>query len=822
MSRIGAIIISLLLLMSLLNSIHGAAIAPSIVGYQGRLTDASDVPLTGTYSVTFRLYDAPTGGTMIWQETHSAVNVQNGLFTAVLGQGTTPVPLNETHFTQSNRWLAISIGAVEVSPRTQMTSVPFSTRVLTVDLARGGIISGQIELQADASKEGEAISAALIVRGTNLSRLVSINPDLEVALSATSNDGDEVFRVDALETGSSLKIKGAANNVVASINATPNGGDVSVAAVNGDVAAQLSSSPSGGTVAVFEPSAKGNRLSQKAWELSPEALVGFGSTSSESLIVMSEASADVGALLIRNLSAGSLSAVTLGGAVDQALQFTDQAGAVAARITANSISGTGRFSMEWPLSKAPCDGSTWVDYGNGNTFNCFTSGGDPAHAENAFVVGENNTVDSKNVFVLGQGNLIDDDGSDPNLNGDNSAVIGSNNVLKGDYSFCFGRNNDVRANGSASFGRLNYVDGGGNCFAFGDSNYVTATGNSSILGGNYNLLTWSPNSVIAGGFSQTLNLSGYSFIGAGYDNNIVGTDEPTDRYNVIGGGFSNDITSAGYATVAGGRENIASGDNSTVSGGFQNQTSGSGSSVAGGALNQASGNSSHVAGGVNNRAIGDYSLAAGGGSSARGVRSTAIGNKAVAIDDGSMVFSASPSTLIADSIKSGGSGQMVLRATGGIYITNASSEQAPYDVTKLINTSVAGCYLTAAGVWTSTSDKNAKENFQSVDGFEILEKLSQLPITEWNYKVDPDGVKHIGPMAQDFYKLFEVGYDDRSITTIDPSGVAFAAIQALYKKTEELKATTSKLKNQEDELARMKEQLAQMQAVLNKLAESKN
>lgn len=749
MSRIVSIIISLVFLMGLINGILGAAIAPSIVGYQGRLTDASDVPLTGTYNVTFRLYDAPVGGTLIWQETHSAVSVQNGLFTAVLGQGTTPIPLNETHFTQSNRWLAVSIGAVEVSPRTQMTSVPFSTRVLTVDLARGGIISGQLELQADASKEGAAVSAALIVRGTNLSRQVRIDPDLEVALSATSNDGDEVFRIDALETGSSLKIKGAANNVVASMNATPNGGDVSVAAVNGDVAAQLSSSPTGGAVAVYEPSAKGDRLSQKKWELTPAALIEFGSTANESLIVMTESATDIGVLRVRNRAAGSLSTVTLGGTADQAFQFTDQAGAVAATITATGISGTGRLSMEWPASKAPCDGTTWSDMGSGNIFNCFTSGPDPAHAENAFVFGENNTVDSKNVLVIGQGNLIDDDGSDPNINGDNSAVIGVNNVMKGDYSFCFGRNNDVRANGSATFGRLNYVDGGGNNFAFGDSNYVTATGNSTISGGNYNLLTSSPNSAIAGGYSQGLDLSGYSFIGAGYDNNIWGTDEPNDRYNVIAGGFSNDITSAGYSTVTGGRDNIVNGDYAWASG---------------------------------RRAV----VAASHG--------------------GTFLWADSTDT----DFNSTAANQFRVRATGGVcFVTGLGPE--------------VGAGLPAgSGSWVACSDRNVKANIERVDTEALLNQLAQIEIATWNYKTQDETIRHIGPMAQDFFAAFKIGEDDRHIATVDADGVAFAAIQALYKKTEELKATTSKLKDQEEELTKMKEQLAMMQTLLNKLAESKN
>ena len=36
-------------------------------------------------------------------------------------------------------------------------------------------------------------------------------------------------------------------------------------------------------------------------------------------------------------------------------------------------------------------------------------------------------------------------------------------------------------------------------------------------------------------------------------------------------------------------------------------------------------------------------------------------------------------------------------------------------------------------------------------------------------------------MAQDFYKAFGLGEDDRHISTVDADGVALAAIQALYR-----------------------------------------
>jgi hypothetical protein len=60
---------------------------------------------------------------------------------------------------------------------------------------------------------------------------------------------------------------------------------------------------------------------------------------------------------------------------------------------------------------------------------------------------------------------------------------------------------------------------------------------------------------------------------------------------------------------------------------------------------------------------------------------------------------------------------------------------------------------------------------------DVLEKVQSLPITEWQYKVDSRGQRHLGPMAQDFHAAFGLnGADDKHIATVDEEGVALAAI----------------------------------------------
>jgi hypothetical protein len=121
----------------------------------------------------------------------------------------------------------------------------------------------------------------------------------------------------------------------------------------------------------------------------------------------------------------------------------------------------------------------------------------------------------------------------------------------------------------------------------------------------------------------------------------------------------------------------------------------------------------------------------------------------------------------------------------------------------------AGVTLPAGGGgWNNLSDRNMKANFAPVNSREILRGVLALPISTWNYKTQNSSIRHIGAMAQDFYKTFKVGEDDKHISTIDPDGIALAAIQGL---NEELK---DELKTRDAKIERLETQLKQQQTVL--------
>ena len=69
-------------------------------------------------------------------------------------------------------------------------------------------------------------------------------------------------------------------------------------------------------------------------------------------------------------------------------------------------------------------------------------------------------------------------------------------------------------------------------------------------------------------------------------------------------------------------------------------------------------------------------------------------------------------------------------------------------------------------------------------------------------------MRHIGPVAQDFHEAFNVGADDKHISTIDADGVALAAVQGLNQKLEE------KLRDKELELRTLKERFSRLERLI--------
>ena len=118
--------------------------------------------------------------------------------------------------------------------------------------------------------------------------------------------------------------------------------------------------------------------------------------------------------------------------------------------------------------------------------------------------------------------------------------------------------------------------------------------------------------------------------------------------------------------------------------------------------------------------------------------------------------------------------------------------------------------LNVNGTFVSSSDREVKQAFRSVDVKDVLKRVVSLPISSWVYKNDST-TRHIGPVAQDFKRLFDVGSNDKTISMVDADGVALAAIKGLHMIVKERDAKIVALEKANDtmqrELAAIKKKL---------------
>lgn len=141
------------------------AAVPHLISYQGRLTDASGNPLTGSYAVTFRIYDAETAGSMLWEETHLGVVVEKGLFSVFLGG---VAALNVTF--DRPYFLEIKVGTEVMTPRQKVTSAAYALRSEKAENADavGGMASSSFAVASDITATPTANKAVRMDSGGKL------------------------------------------------------------------------------------------------------------------------------------------------------------------------------------------------------------------------------------------------------------------------------------------------------------------------------------------------------------------------------------------------------------------------------------------------------------------------------------------------------------------------------------------------------------------------------------------------------------------------------------------------------------------------------
>jgi hypothetical protein len=126
---------------------QGAVLANPIP-IQGRLTDASGVPLTGNHSVTFRLYDDLVVGAILCSTNYNPLPMTNGLFNITVSG------CDDTDIDGDQLYLGVQVDAdAEMSPRQPIYAVPYAR-----SLRPGADIRGEVGGSSTLSLYNTSIS----------------------------------------------------------------------------------------------------------------------------------------------------------------------------------------------------------------------------------------------------------------------------------------------------------------------------------------------------------------------------------------------------------------------------------------------------------------------------------------------------------------------------------------------------------------------------------------------------------------------------------------------------------------------------------------
>ena len=159
---------------------------PKKINYQGKLTDSSGLPLAGSHSMVFSIYDAAVGGAPLWSETKTADADSNGIFSTVLGS-VNPVDVLFT----GQRWLEVQIDGETLSPRRELVSVPFAYHA---DLAGLADHADEADL-ADRADEADHAADAGTLGGLSANAFADSSVDGH-SLDASDGDPKDAVYVD--------------------------------------------------------------------------------------------------------------------------------------------------------------------------------------------------------------------------------------------------------------------------------------------------------------------------------------------------------------------------------------------------------------------------------------------------------------------------------------------------------------------------------------------------------------------------------------------------------------------------------------------------
>lgn len=789
-----SLFISLLVILLLSGSLLGTEV-PGLINFHGYLSEA-DAAVTGTVEATFKIYDAPTGGNLLWSEIRS-FDVLDGYYSIMLGE-ITPLEIDFN----GDMFLALQItGQNEMAPRYMITATPFAW----------------VARYADSS-------SAVADNSINETKII----DGSIPLGKLKQDGAAV--------GQTIKWDGS--GWIPANDEAGTGGSAGGWTDEGDVIATTSSTDSVG-IGTVTPGEKFCVIGSAM--VSGKMKIGTNHTiNSDNCSITGGDSSYVGGNF-NHISGGQRNAIDTGyyhsvvGGYNNGITNTDTGafigGGLGNWVTADYgtiVSGRDNIA------------SGIYDFIGGGYFNRSQS------AKYSVIVGGlyNITQDTCATIVGGSGN----NAAYPFTfigGGKNNSVLASHGTVAGGElnSLPYGSNFGFIGGGYSNLVDSNYsvVVGGSQNAALGEYAFVgggvidTAYGQYSTVGGGWRNIAVADWTTVCGGYTNAA-YGLYSTAVGGYYN--IADSEQTfvggGLYNyaggfaaTIGGGHLNVITGK-YGTIGGGHENYAGGFCSTVPGGDSVQVSGDYSYAAGhnvwvnhdrsfvwngsSSLFQSSDSSQFLINAPGGVGIGRNSIEAGHLLHVNGLAKFEVGGGSIALSTPlgwPGIIALTPS----------GNRRDISFRDDAMYIVAGTGTSTPNDAQgiTITNNGNVGIKMTPSASYeldvggnircvslTQTSDERLKDNIETID--DAVENLMHIDGVRYDWKEDNatgqnfSDKRQIGLIAQEVEEVFPelVETDDAGYKAVDYSKMTAVLIQAIKElklENDQLKKRLEKIEN---------------------------
>ena len=121
---------------------------------QGRLLDANGVAVSGANNLTFRIFDAETGGNIVWVDTIT-LNFTNGYYSAILGADTQTNPLDSSILQQYPLYMEVQFNNhTPMSSRQSINSAPYAQIAGVAESVEGTVDATEVYINSNLVIDG--------------------------------------------------------------------------------------------------------------------------------------------------------------------------------------------------------------------------------------------------------------------------------------------------------------------------------------------------------------------------------------------------------------------------------------------------------------------------------------------------------------------------------------------------------------------------------------------------------------------------------------------------------------------------------------------